>query len=99
MGSLTPETAAVLGAALSAVASIVVGVLNLRSQRRKFAEEIKARDVEKEKADAVRDATLRLWMESVDKKLDAHNGYAEKFSEIREDIASIKADVRNLYKK
>lgn len=99
MGSLTPETAAVLGAALSAVASIIVGVLNLRSQRRKFAEEIKARDVEKEKADAVRDATLRLWMESVDKKLDTHNGYAEKFSEIREDIASIKADVRNLYKK
>lgn len=99
MGSLTPETAVVLGAALSAVASIIVGVLNLRSQRRKFAEEIKARDVEKEKADAVRDATLHLWMESVDKKLDAHNGYAEKFTEIREDIASIKADVRNLYKK
>lgn len=38
-------------------------------------------------------ALLEFRMSSVEKKLDIHNGYAEKFSAIKDDIASIKTDV------
>ena len=99
MGALTPALATVLGALLSASAAIIVGVLNSRAQRKKFSEDMKDRDIAREKAEAVRDAKLEMWMKQVDQKLDTHNGYAEKFSEIGEAISEIKADVRNLYRK
>lgn len=48
--------------------------------------------------DAVRDARLNDRLESVEKKLDEHNGYAAKFADIQTDIAVIRNDIRNLYK-
>lgn len=99
MGTLTPAQATVLAALLSALAAIVVGVINSRSQRRKFTDDLRERDVEREKAEAVRDAKLEVWMKTVDKKLDSHNGYAEKFTAFGEAIAEIRADVKNLYRK
>lgn len=48
--------------------------------------------------DAVRDARLEDRLKSVEKKLDVHNGYAEKFSEIQTDIAVIRNDIKTLYK-
>lgn len=48
--------------------------------------------------DAVRDAHLEDRLRSVERKLDIHNGYAEKFSEIGKDIAVIKNDIKTLYK-
>lgn len=54
---------------------------------------------EKRKTDeAVRDARLEDRLMSVEKKLDVHNGYAEKFSEIQTDIAVIRNDIKTLYK-
>ena len=99
MNGLTPATATIVAALLSAVAAIVVGVLNSRSQRVKFSNDMKDRDREREKAEAVRDAKLQMWIQNVDKKLDQHNGYAERFSEIGEAIAEIRTDVKNLYRK
>lgn len=99
MNALTPTQATVLAALISALAAIIVGAINAQSQRKKFTSELKERDIEREKAEAVRDAKLEMWMKAVDKKLDQHNGYAERFSEIGEDIAAIKADVKNLYRK
>ncbi len=98
MGNLTPAQATVLAALLSALAAIVVGVLNSRSQRRKIIDDLHERDVAREKAEAVRDAQLTVWMETVDKKLDSHNGYAEKFSKMGELIAEMRADIKNLYR-
>lgn len=98
MGNLTPAQATVLAALLSALAAIVVGVLNSRSQRRRFTDDLRERDVAREKAEAVRDAKLAVWMETVDKKLDSHNGYAEKFSKMGELIAEMRADIKNLYR-
>lgn len=98
MGSLSAAQATVLSAAIAALASIIVNIINSRNQRKKFADDMKERDIEREKAEAVRDAKLEMWMKQVDKKLDAHNGYAERFTEIGEDIAAIKADVKNLYR-
>lgn len=48
--------------------------------------------------EAVRDARLEDRLRSVEKKLDVHNGYAEKFSEIQTDIAVIRNDIKTLYK-
>lgn len=48
--------------------------------------------------DAVRDARLDDRLAGVEKRLDTHNKYAEKFSEIQTDIAVIKNDIKTLYK-
>ena len=44
-------------------------------------------------ADAVRDARIDDRMAAVEKKLDIHNGYAEKLGEIQQDIAVIKTEI------
>lgn len=49
--------------------------------------------------DAVRDARLEDRLKAVEHKLDVHNGYAEKFTEIGTDIAVIKNDIKTLYKR
>lgn len=99
MSNLTPAQATVLAAFLSALAAIIVGYFNAKSQRKKFTDDMKERDIEREKNDAVRNAKLEMWMSTVDKKLDLHNGYAERFAEIGEDIAVIKNDIKTLYRK
>ena len=48
--------------------------------------------------DAVRDARQEDRLSSIEKKLDVHNGYAERFAEIGTDIAVIKNDIKTLYK-
>lgn len=54
---------------------------------------------EKRKVDeAVRDARLEDRLKSVEKKLDEHNGYAQRFSTIQTDIAVIKNDIKTLYR-
>lgn len=99
MQNLTPAVATVVASIITGIVAIVVCVLNNRAQRLKFSEEIKNRDAERDKAEAVRDAKLEMWMKSVNQKLDQHNGYAERFSEIGEDIAGIKASIEFLKEK
>lgn len=54
---------------------------------------------EKRKVDeAIRDARLEDRLKSVEKKLDEHNGYAQRFSTIQTDIAVIKNDIKTLYR-
>ena len=79
MENLTPAVATVVASIITGIVAIVVCVLNNRAQRLKFSEEIKKRDAERDKAEAVRDAKLEMWMKSVNQKLDQHNGYAERF--------------------
>lgn len=54
---------------------------------------------DRETAEAVRETKLEMRLESVERKLDEHNGYAARFAEIGADIAVIKNDIKNLYKK
>lgn len=49
--------------------------------------------------EAVRDARLEDRISALERKIDIHNGYAEKFSEIGTDIAVIKNDIKTLYKR
>lgn len=99
MVNLTSAQATVLAALISAAAAILIGLINNRVINKKMVAEFARQSAEKEKAEAVRDATLTMWMQSVDKKLDTHNGYAERFEEIGKDIAVIKNDIKTLYKK
>ena len=48
--------------------------------------------------DAVRDARLDDRLAGVEKRLDEHNRYAARFSEIQTDIAVIKNEIKTLYK-
>ena len=48
--------------------------------------------------EAVRDAKLDDRLAGVERRLDEHNNYASKFSEIQTDIAVIKNDIKNIYK-
>lgn len=48
--------------------------------------------------DAVRDARQEDRLSAIEHKLDIHNGYAEKFSEIGKDIAVIKTEIKTFYK-
>ncbi len=110
MNALTPAQATVLAAVISALAALIVCIFNNRSQNKRYLTELQnqnkeraeaeaVRDAEREKAEAVRDAKLEMWIQSVNKKLDIHNGYAERFSEIGKDIAVIKNDIKTLYRK
>lgn len=49
--------------------------------------------------EAVRDQKLEDRISALEKKIDIHNGYAEKFAEIGTDIAVIKNDIKTLYKR
>jgi hypothetical protein len=53
---------------------------------------------QKKADDAVRDARIEDRIQAVETKLDTHNGYAEKISEIQTDIAVIKNDIKTLYR-
>lgn len=53
----------------------------------------------KQKIDeAVRDKGIEDRLAAIEKKIDIHNGYAERFAEIGMDIAVIKNDIKTLYK-
>lgn len=88
MQNLTPAQATVIASIISGLVAIVVCVWNNRAM------------INKQKiAEAQRDAKLEMWMQTVDRKLDTHNGYAERFSEIKEDIAGIRASIEFLKEK
>jgi len=76
----------VLAALIGAAASIIVNLISAAQQRRKRAVE-----------DAVKEANLENRLLSIERKIDVHNGYAEKLGEIQTDIAVIKNDIKNLY--
>lgn len=77
----------VLAALIGAVASIIVNLISAGNQRRKRAVE-----------EAVKNERLENRLNSIEHKLDIHNGYAEKLGSISTDIAVIKNDIKTLYK-
>lgn len=88
MQNLTPAQATVIASFISGLVAIIVCIWNNRAMANK-----------QKIADAVRDAKLEQWMQTVDRKLDTHNGYAERFSEIGQDIAEIKTSIEFLREK
>jgi hypothetical protein len=78
-------TEAVIVALITAVGAVIGQWLISRRQNE-----------DRKTADAVRDARIEDRMAAVEKKLDIHNGYAEKLGEIQQDIAVIKTEITML---
>ena len=74
----------VVAALIGAAASIVVNLISAWQQNKKRAID-----------DAVKEARLEDRLKSIEKKLDTHNGYAEKIGSIQTDIAYIKGKLEN----
>ena len=77
----------VVAALIGAAVSIIVNLIDKASRRKK-------REID----EAVKEAKLSARLDSIEKKLDEHNGYAKLFSQITTDVAVIKNDIKNLYK-
>lgn len=81
------------------IIAIITGVLavlgtymgNIAITRKKSREDA-IRDAERETRQAMR-------LDAIEKKLDIHNGYAEKFEGIGKDITAIKKDIEYLKRK
>ena len=69
----------VQSALIGSITSIIICLLGFWQQNRKRRED-----------EAVRDAKLDMTLKSIEKKLDEHNGYAEKIGSIQQDISYIK---------
>ena len=69
----------VQAALIGSITSIIICLLGFWQQNRKRREE-----------EAVRDAKLDMTLKSIERKLDEHNGYADKIGSIQQDISFIK---------
>ena len=76
---------AILVAIIAALGSVIGQWLITRKQNQ-----------EKTVAEVKRDERLELRLRAVEEKLDLHNGYAERFSEIGKDLAVIKTEIKAL---
>ena len=72
----------ILAALIGAAASIIVNLITASNQRKKRAVE-----------DAQKETELNMRLDSIERKLDVHNGYAEKLGDIQTDIAVIKTEI------
>ena len=89
---------AIITAIIMAVSSIVCQVLINRSNRTKRVAEDNEKEQKRAVEDARKDEHLQNRLESIEAKLDEHNGYAKMFHEVSMDIAVIKNDIKTLYK-
>lgn len=78
-------TEAIIVAIITAIATIAGQYM---VNRRKNADTLEA--------DAKREQIINDKLENIEKKLDIHNGYAEKFGQIEIDIAVIKNELKNI---
>lgn len=85
MGEGDGVTEAVVVALIAAGASVVCEVIISEASKKKAAVE-----------DAKREQKISDRLDSIETKLDIHNGYAEKFTDIQLDIAVIKNDIKNM---
>lgn len=58
----------------------------------------RAQNEKRKEEEIIRDERIEMRLQAVERKLDLHNGYAEKFSDIGRDIAVIKNEIKNLEK-
>lgn len=75
----------VVAALIGAVASIIVNLITASNQRKKRAVE-----------EAQKETELKMRLDSIEHKLDIHNGYADKLGDIQTDIAVIKTEIQNI---
>ena len=96
---MTEAMSAVVTAMIMAIASVICQILINHSNRKKRVAEDAEREKEKAVIEARKDENLQNRLNSIESKLDEHNGYAKLFAQIQTDIAVIKNDIKTLYKK
>lgn len=71
---------------ISAVASIIAAVIGATVAINKKSRSDAIKEAEREARQSVR-------LESIERKLDIHNGYAEKITDMQRDMAVVKNDI------
>lgn len=74
---------AVLVAIITGVCSVIGQWLIARKNRE-----------EEETRQAVKDALMEARLDSIDKKLDEHNGYAKRFEEVAVSLAELRTELK-----
>lgn len=97
---------AVIVALITASATIVCQLLINYNNRKKQRKEDEEKERTKAVADAVKDERLENRLTNIEhnlqennRKLDIHNGYAEKLGNIETSIAVIETEIKNLSEK
>lgn len=97
---------AIITALIMALGSIICQLLINRNNRKKRSVEETEKLKQQAVADALKDERLESRLTAIEEKLDIHNGYAEKFSNldirltgIATSIAVIENDIKTLYNK
>ena len=78
--------------------ALITGVLAIIGSYVSNAAIMSKKAREDEIKDAEREVRQTMRLEAIEKKLDIHNGYAEKFGDIQKDIAVVKKDIEYLRK-
>lgn len=84
---MDPVAATLIGTVVSSITGIVVAVIASDARIKKEKENDRI-------ATALREQKQELKFEQIDKKLDEHNGYAQKFAETHDSIVSLSNDVK-----
>lgn len=78
-------TEAVIVAVIAAIGSVIgQAIISANGRKKDVAERAKL------------DERTAMRLEAIERKLDVHNGYAEKLGELRRDVAIIKTEIQQL---
>ena len=80
----------VAGALIGAVGAIIVCLINNYFMMKKQKKDLEKKEQERREEQTIRDTKLDMQLSSIEKKLDEHNGYAEKIGSIEQSLAYIR---------
>ena len=80
----------VQAAIITGIVALVVCLINNHFQNKKWKAEQEERERKQKEEQAIRDAKLEMKLSSIEKKLDEHNGYADKIGSIEQNLAYIR---------
>ena len=80
----------VLAAVITGAVTLSVCLINNYFQNKKWKSEQEERERKQKEEQAIRDAKLEMKLSSIEKKLDEHNGYADKIGSIEQNLAYIR---------
>lgn len=80
------------------IVAVITGILAVAGSYASNLAITRKKEREEAIKDAERETRQSMRLDSIEKKLDIHNGYAEKFGDIQKDIAVIRNDIKYLKK-
>ncbi len=86
------------GPLITAIASVITQVALNKKNREKRSEEETAKAHQAAINAAVEKHELENRLSRIEEKLDIHNGYAEKLTEVAKSIAVIETNIKTLFK-